>query len=83
MKNHMRIMALAFAMLALAGCQRAAEKAESHYEFLEKSGSASDDELCRAAQSARDAWSDRGDGEKYKRWQVTAFNACQDNGSRY
>ena len=74
----MRAFAVVIVALALTGCQRAAEKAGRDYEFLEQSGTASREELCRAATKARDAWAARHNEDRHRYWQVVAYDSCHD-----
>ncbi|MBL9070409.1 MAG: hypothetical protein JNM03_10510 [Sphingopyxis sp.] len=73
----MRTTILIIAAFALAACDRAAEKAEDQYEFLESSGQSSQSELCAAARKARDEWREKQNENKYSEWQIKAFNACR------
>jgi len=65
-----------FALLALSGCSRAAEKAEADYESLASDGQATTAELCAAATKVRDAWAERRDEYKHLFWQVKVSNDC-------
>lgn len=65
--------------LSLLGCEKpeiaAAKAAEERVRLVEKSGSL--DELCAAAEAARDAWLAALDHEQYQRWGLTASIHCR------
>jgi hypothetical protein len=71
----MRTGILIVAALGLAGCERAAERAEKEFSFLSDNGG-SKSEKCRAAIKARDAWAERQVPEKYDDWQFYAKVYC-------
>lgn len=71
----MRIAILIGAALILAGCDRAAEKAEEEFYFLSKNDATSE-RLCEVATKVRDAWSARQEREKYRNWELTARTYC-------
>lgn len=58
----------------VSGFVRAAEKAESEYEFVSKNGTPR--ETCEAALKVKQAWQERQDARKFNRWSSTASTDC-------
>lgn len=72
MRNHITIAA----MLMLAGCSSAGDKAANEYALAKDSPAGTSKDMCEAATRAKDAYLADGDRTNFERWSATAAMDC-------
>lgn len=72
----MRLLAIG-ALLLLAGCQNAGQRAEAEYQTM-VDGNADSAELCRKSNEVAQAWTVVGDSKKYAEWREKSKLDCLD-----